>query len=505
MPGGVRPRTWKEGGGVRASVYGIGVALVLLSAHPAGAAWRALGAGANYTVNSLTYYDGKLFAGGDFTAVFSPSDTDTVLTSHVASWDGTKWAPLKDRGTKVEGTNAWVWAEAVYQDSPNKQPRLYVGGHFSNAGGLSVPANCIASWSDSSTTWSRLSGGMDNDIYALCTYKKLLVAGGLFTQADSNSVTTPPPAHYTLVNHVAAWSPSLGWRRMPVATKNGMDGTVWALTSFQDSLLIAAGEFQNAASNPASYIAKWNGTAWSALGAGADRPVYALTVFNGELIAAGDFSEMDGQNANFIAAWNGSSWAPVGPGTNGPIFSLAVYNGALIAGGAFTQAGGNAAIDIAAWDGTSWTSLGTGLGEYYVQTLAPFPPTGELVAGGSYLSAGDGTSVNFIARWSSTAPKIDIAGAAPRSLILGRSWPNPFSSETSLAYSLLAPGHVLVTVHDPLGRQVATLVDRLELPGDHAVLWNGRDDSGRELPNGVYFTRLQTPAGAVSERVVRTR
>jgi hypothetical protein len=40
------------------------------------------------------------------------------------------------------------------------------------------------------------------------------------------------------------------------------------------------------------------------------------------------------------------------------------------------------------------------------------------------------------------------------------------------------------------GRRVAVLVDGTRGPGRHEALWEGRDDTGRPVASGVYFTRL---------------
>ena len=72
-----------------------------------------------------------------------------------------------------------------------------------------------------------------------------------------------------------------------------MDDDVWALTVFDDGsgpALIVAGNFLNAGSVAASRIAKWDGSSWTALGAGLDGFVFALVVFddgNGPALIAG--------------------------------------------------------------------------------------------------------------------------------------------------------------------------------------------------------------------------
>ncbi|HEX7585125.1 MAG TPA: hypothetical protein VF373_10585, partial [Prolixibacteraceae bacterium] len=66
-----------------------------------------------------------------------------------------------------------------------------------------------------------------------------------------------------------------------------------------------------------------------------DECVYALASYNGELYAGESFVMAGGNPANYIAKWNGSAWSPLGTGTNGTVNSLAVYNSELYTGGLF--------------------------------------------------------------------------------------------------------------------------------------------------------------------------
>ena len=71
--------------------------------------------------------------------------------------------------------------------------------------------------------------------------------------------------------------------------------------------------------------------------------------------------------------------------------------------------------------------------------------------------------------------------------------PNPFSSSTTIRYSLATRGHVTLEVFDVTGRSISTLVDGMEQAGVHSATWSGRDRAGHELPAGVYFYRLSGP------------
>jgi hypothetical protein len=101
------------------------------------------------------------------------------------------------------------------------------------------------------------------------------------------------------------------------------------------------------------------------------------------------------------------------------------------------------------------------------------------------------------------------AGVGPqdaRSLRLGAA-PDPFRSETRLAFVLPRAGRARLTVHDLQGRQVAALEDGTALSaGVHTRSWDGRSSRGESLPPGLYFARLATPADGVrSVRLLRVR
>jgi hypothetical protein len=86
-----------------------------------------------------------------------------------------------------------------------------------------------------------------------------------------------------------------------------MNGSVNAL-AVSGTDLYAGGYFTTAGGVTANRIAKWNGSAWSALGSGMNYPVNALAVSGTDLYAGGSFSTAGGVSAKSIAKWNGSAW-----------------------------------------------------------------------------------------------------------------------------------------------------------------------------------------------------
>jgi hypothetical protein len=177
------------------------------------------------------------------------------------------------------------------------------------------------------------------------------------------------------------------------------DGTVYAAVVDASGNLYIGGDFTEAGGMAAKYIAKWNGSAWSALGSGMNNVVRALAVSGTDLYAGGDFTTAGGKSANYIAKWNGSAWSALGSGIGGLfcyVLALAVSGTDLYVGGNFTTAGGSAAKYIAKWNGSAWSALGSGM-KSYVNALAV--SGGNLYAGGGFTEAG-GTSANNIAKWN---------------------------------------------------------------------------------------------------------
>lgn len=71
------------------------------------------------------------------------------------------------------------------------------------------------------------------------------------------------------------------------------------------------------------------------------------------------------------------------------------------------------------------------------------------------------------------------------------AFPNPFSGKTDLRFSLEAPSRVRITVYDLRGRKLRELCDAGYPKGVGALEWDGRDDGGRKLPNGLYLIRME--------------
>ena len=81
--------------------------------------------------------------------------------------------------------------------------------------------------------------------------------------------------------------------------------------------------------------------------------------------------------------------------------------------------------------------------------------------------------------------------ARPESFELHQNYPNPFNPETTIRYSVPRAGRVNLTVYDLLGREVQVLFDGAAMPGTYEAVWGGDNQSGVQMPTGMYFVRIQ--------------
>lgn len=77
--------------------------------------------------------------------------------------------------------------------------------------------------------------------------------------------------------------------------------------------------------------------------------------------------------------------------------------------------------------------------------------------------------------------------------------PNPFNPSTTISFNLEVAGPVALRVLDVKGQVVATLLTENRPAGQHSVVWNGQDATGRRAASGTYFAELRSN----SQRAVR--
>ncbi len=87
--------------------------------------------------------------------------------------------------------------------------------------------------------------------------------------------------------------------------------------------------------------------------------------------------------------------------------------------------------------------------------------------------------------------------------LLITSSPNPFINNTSISFSLRNPGYITLDIYNILGRRVKSIYHKKMKPGTYDVPWDGKDNNGYFLSNGIYFIRLKTEEGFSIKKLMK--
>jgi hypothetical protein len=321
------------------------------------AQWTQLGTG-NDTIAAGTSYDintvctdaaGNVYAAGQF--------VDVGLNQYVSKWNGTTWTEM---GT---GSGALSANGDIYSICSDPSGNIYAVGHFTNAGASAY----VAKWNG--TSWSELGPGLGGATLTQNIYSIVSDASGNIYAVGDIAFLSGSSINYEVMKwDGTAWSIVGG-------TSNGLHGNSSVKTVAVDASgnVYATGDFTNGANGFSGhpYIAKFNGTSWSELGAGAGAlniPIgsdaLAIAVdASGNVYTAGKF--LDAQSNQYVAKWNGTAWSELGGSASlgttvqrGDITSLVIdASGNLYAGGAFLDAT-SAHNTVMKWNGTSWSNAG---------------------------------------------------------------------------------------------------------------------------------------------------
>lgn len=264
--------------------------------------------------------------------------------------------------------------------------RVFIGGNLTAAG--NTRANFVAGYDG--TNWYALNNGINGApgstyISTLAADWANLYAGGWFTNADGSGA-----------RYLARWD-GTNWS----ALGGGVAGIVSVIKIIGTNTYVG-GYFGTAGGITVNGIARWDGSNWSALGdgiaGGGLANVAAIESDGTNLYVGGSFTSAGGANATNIARWNGSTWSALGSGLSGPVRTLLFKANKLYVGGSFTNLGSVNLTNLATWDGSAWSVWATA-----DRTVRELVSDGaNIYAGGDFASVG-GVSANRVAKWDGSS------------------------------------------------------------------------------------------------------
>lgn len=251
-------------------------------------------------------------------------------------------------------------------------------------------------------------------------------------------------------------------------------------------------------------IGRWDGTKWNKVGDGFRNGgvVSCFQIFEGDLYMGGSFGLQQGGLGPHIARWDGHQWKDVGGAIHGwngngcSVRDMVVYEDELYAVGVCSYAGGVLAERIAKWDGAEWC----GFGDSFNNSLTAIEVhQGELYIGGGFTIINDDT-IYRVAKWvggdfvdqCGTLSSIEDNEAEPAQLTV---FPNPTATTLTITWPQLTSGTPHLRMYDAQGRQVNPQTS-LSAKGQLEVNMRG-------LAPGIYFGQLQVGNEVHGFKVVR--
>lgn len=443
-------------------------------------AWEALGLGVYGRVEDIDFLsDGTLVAVGNFT--FRNSTSEAFGGGHVALWDGSVWS-APGGGTTARVQNG-AFASSVAADGM----RFYLGGNFyevTQPSGARINVTNVARWNGAqfealgAPGFGTNGAALVRDLLAEPD-GTLLVAGDFDVVYASDGTQLPLRGIARWDESAGAWTGGFG--DASTDRRNGAERVDEIVRVGRDYYVrtTANGTFYQPGGSTLSarFVAKWDGSAWSALGAGGSvfppsdgvSEAAGLHVTpSGDLVVLGAETAYDGATAtptHGFARWAGTGWMPHLPGGAG-IASYGDYfrgRGSAVSTGtdfyAFVEAfafddpsGTTETLRAARFDGSRWNALGAS------------------THGGLSITAGAASTLRVVA----DADAVYVGGHIDRA---GSTALHGFGRYDRAAKTWSAPGELIANGNIPQ-------VHALALWGDRVVF-------------GGLFDRAKNPDGSV--------
>jgi hypothetical protein len=458
--------------------------------------WSALGSDGsggpslNYMVSAIAVSGSDVYVGGNFTDVHDAADGILTAADYIAKWNGSKWSALGSNGSSDGSLNAQVSAIAVSGSN------VYVGGNFTDVhdatDGVLTAADYLAKWNGSK--WSAVGHGslptdpsLGDRVYALAVSGSYLYVGGNFTSVNDGGTPMPQAAF------LARWDTAgLSWSSLGSDGSGGpsLNNSVFSIAVsgsdvYIGGIFIDLHDAVNGTLNAADYVAKWDGSSWSALGSNGagdgavGNDVRGVAASGTDVYVGGAFVGINNggaplSSATYLGKWNGSGWAAVGDPQgplSGDVYAMAVSGTNVYVGGYFQNVVDHGvtipeADNIARWDGSHWHALGSdgsGNGAVPGEVHAIAVSGSDVYVGGWFSAVHDGSTyldtADYIAKWNGSH------WSALGSDGLGNGSLNNGVVAIAVSGSNVYVGGYFTDVHDA--------TDGILTAADYVAKWNG--------------------------------
>lgn len=273
---------------------------------------------------------------------------------------------------------------------------VYLVGDFLNFDNIAA-ADYAVVYDPTDGSYAAVGGAFNGEVYgmALCSDGDVLFFGA-FTTHNGNTA-----------NCICRWDGA----SMSYFAPTGSTSLTGIYGAVEDAIgdIVVVGVFEDLAGvSGADNIAKYDisGTSWVAVGGASalNSDAYAVVIdAAGDIVVGGNFTNAGAvAEADYIAKYDGSTWSAFSTGMNDYVYTLLLTRaGELYAGGLFSTAGGNTVNKIARWNGTTWLDLDAGVpGSFPCARLVELRDGSILAMGNFYTTSSGLQNVGGVIRWN---------------------------------------------------------------------------------------------------------
>ena len=248
-----------------------------------------------------------------------------VYLNYIYSWSGYGWS---DTGLGDAFSPAYLSAMQAF------------GGSYMMAGSFASPIPNLVATTTGAASYQSLGSGVDGPVNLIKVVGTNLYVAGLFAYAGDI------PAY-----HVAVWNGS-NWK----ALGNGFTEAPYSMVASGSDLYLAS----------VDSVSKWDGKSWTLLGSGFSKGseggppyhgIFAMAASGKDLFVGGLFTAAGNTPATNIARWDGTTWSALGSGVEvthrvafdfgQAVNALSILGDYLYVGGDLDRAGNKACIGFA--------------------------------------------------------------------------------------------------------------------------------------------------------------
>jgi hypothetical protein len=129
---------------------------------------------------------------------------------------------------------------------------------------------------------------------------------------------------------------------------------------------------------------------------------------------------------------------------------------------------------------------------------------GDCTIGANHLPSSGTNGYNYLlAKLALPVAGDDNLSAPPVQTL--QNYPNPFSSSTTIRYTLDKPAGVKLSIYNLRGQKVRSFREESKASGEWESTWDGKDNNGKACSPGIYYLRLETAGKICTRKAILVR